>query len=652
MLPIPSHPAPPVQRPKPSRLAAPLRVVSRPATRPVLARQSHCYTSAWTTTRRVSVSLAGLSLLLTACAGPVRESDRLKAASPHQPPFLAADFALPQVATASGWDPQAGATSAPHFAVATAHPLATRAAVRALQQGGTAADALVAASFALTVVRPQSTGIGGGGFAVVVPQGSKPAQVFDFRETAPAATQRQSYLDAAGHAVAERSRWGGLAVAVPGYVAGLWAIHRAYGRLPWRELVEPSAALAERGFEVDIQLSLSIGETLPHLDANARAVFAPQGPPLQPGQILRWPRLARTLHQLAQGGAAVFYHGAIADDLTESVQKAGGTLTAADLAQYVVRQGEPLQGQVGNLQAWTMPQPSAGGAQILAMAQWRGQLQAIKPFPTDLAAARHWLVELMRRSFVLRLAFTSDSQPPPIALDFAFPPAARARLLQGFDLERATPTEALPKLDGALHVSQLEKGENTSHVSIIDSSGLAIASTHTINLMLGSGVMGARSGILLNDEMDDFSMTTQDSNAFGLHGSPANLVEPGKRPVSSMSPIILTKAGQPVLVTGTPGGTHIPTTVMQILAWRLWGGLSLAQAVAQPRVHHQAFPDVVEVEPAAGPWVADLAKRGHQVTIGLRPWCDSQSVEVDRSSGPSRLTAVSDPRGIGGAFAQ
>lgn len=560
-------------------------------------------------------------------------------------PWTHAQFALPQEASAPGFAPRDDTAACAHFAVATAHPLATRAAEQALQDCGSAVDALVAASLVLTVVAPQSTGIGGGGFAVVVDgSGKKPARAYDFRETAPAASNLQEYLGPDGHAMAERSRWGGLAVGVPGYLAGLWTLHRQYGRLPWKQLAQPAADLAARGFPVGRDLGKAIALMVPHLDPAALAIFAPGGKPLQQGDVLRQPALARTLQRIANEGPGVFYHGAIADDLVQTVQQAGGHLTREDLETYQVRTLDPLQGQAFGMQAVTMPQPSAGGAQVLAMAEVLERYKPAMLFNSDEGLTAHVLLEAMRRSFVLRLAFAGDATHPAETLDEAFPAPARARLNESLDLAHATPTATLPKVSG-----MLEPGHNTSHVAILDGRGLAVSSTHTVNLLLGSGVVAAKSGILLNDEMDDFSYTTRDQNAFGLQGSQANLMRPGARPVSSMSPLVLVKDGQPVLVAGTPGGTHIPTTVLQILAWRWRGGRTLAQAVAQPRVHHQALPDVAEVEvgPAGDAIAADLTTRGHAV-VRKPAWCNAQAVEVQGGV----LSAVSDPRGEGGAIAR
>ncbi len=538
-----------------------------------------------------------------------------------------------------------------HFAVATAHPLATQAAAQALQRGGTAADALVAASLVLTVVTPQSTGIGGGGFAVVVPAGA-PAQAVDFRETAPAATRREDYLDTEGRPIAARSQNHGLAVAVPGYVAGLVEIHRRWGRLAWTELAEPAIAAAENGVSVTPQLAQAIALRWPTLSPAARLVFGQGDRPLAVGAQLRQPALAATLRQLAEDPLS-FYRGSIAQDVTSAVRSAGGRLTTADLQGYRVRVEPALTGEVFGHLAYTMPPPSAGGAQLLAAAPWLDEWLAHGP--SSAALDDHALVESMRRSFWLRLAFSKDE--PVFRLGEVYPEAARARLAADFDPEHARPTAALPKL--AQGDDKLEKHENTSHISILDADGMAVASTHTVNLLLGAGLVAPRTGIVLNNEMDDFSFAVGAQNYFGLAGSVANLVRPGARPVSSMAPLVLMEGppaqpGAAWLVVGAPGGTRITTTVLQVVFRVARRGADLAQAVASPRVHHQALPDQAEVEEGlqAAARTQQLQGRGHTVVV-KPPWCNVQAVL--RRAGPGQTVdwfAAADPRGEGTAVAR
>ena len=603
------------------------------------------------TTRRPMVFTLSLCVLAACASRPAQTThDALT-------PTAASAGAAPkpeQSAAGAPWLPDAP-NLAEHFAVATAHALSTGAAQAALQAGGSAVDALVAASFMLTVVQPQSTGIGGGGFAVIRPGDGKDARAFDFREEAPAATKLSDYLDAQGKAIAVRSRNHGLAVAVPGYVAGLWLLHQRYGKIAWRSLVAPSAQVAEQGFAIGGELAAAIAASADVLPESGRALFLPRGVPLHPGHLLRRPALARTLTRIAQEGPDAFYKGSIAKDLADCVQKAGGHLTEADLAAYQVREMAPLQGEVFGLHALTMPQPSSGGAQVLAMAEmldaWSHAAAGGNGF-VDPKWTVHALAEAMRRSFLLRLAVAGDAQRPAATLDEAFPSAARASLSATFDPQRATPSATLPKLAAASTLP--EQRTNTSHVAILDARGMAVSSTHTVNLYLGSGIIAEESGVLLNNEMDDFTFSLTDENAFGLAGSAANLARPGARPVSSMAPLILLDHGQPSLVLGSPGGTRIPTTLLQVLAFHLRAGQALADAVAHVRLHHQAWPDATGVEDGAqGDVVAKaLQERGHPVTR-RGPWCNVQAVRrVPLPDGRFRFEAVSDPRAEGMAVAR
>lgn len=538
-----------------------------------------------------------------------------------------------------------------HYAVATAHPIATRAAVQMLERGGSAIDALVAASLALSVVTPQSTGIGGGGFAVVVPaQG--PPRAFDFRESAPAATQLSDYLDASGKLVAARSQRHGLAVAIPGYLPGLRVLHQRWGRLPWADTVQPAIIAAEQGFVVGSPLHAALVDTWPQLSPAARATFGRGDQPVAVGETLRWPALAQTLRTLAQDPQAL-EKGPIAEEIAATAQSAGGKLSPADLSDYRVREMAPLQGEAFGHLVYTMPQPSAGGAQVLAMAEflqaWQAQSPRKLPYSLDAEFAAHALAEAMRRSFVLRLAYSADPPVPASVLDQVYPPAARTSLLS-WNPRTLTPTSSLPPLPPV----QLEQHANTSHVAIRDGDGLAVSSTHTVNLLFGSGLVAPRSGVLLNNEMDDFSFNTQDSNAFGLAGSAANLARPGARPVSSMAPLVVmagpaARPESPWMVLGSPGGTRIPTAVLQVLFRVAHSGWSLAQAVAAPRLHHQALPDAVWVEAGAPALSAALRAHGHEVRE-RPPWCNVQGlVAVHAEGGTMRWHAVADPRGEGQA---
>ncbi|MBP46519.1 MAG: hypothetical protein CMH53_01115, partial [Myxococcales bacterium] len=369
-----------------------------------------------------------------------------------------------------------------HFAAATAHSLATAEAQAALQRGGNAVDALVAASVMLTVVTPHSTGIGGGGFAVVWPGGGKPAQALDFREEAPGAGRLKQYLDAKGRHVAKRSQRHGLAVGVPGYVAGLWALHKRWGKLPWASLFVGAIDVAHKGFIMSPGLLHATVATWEQLHLSARMILYPwHNEPPSKAVVLRQPQLSETLRAIAIDGPSAFYRGAVAKDIVETVTAQGGVMTMQDLSSYKPRWRAPLTGNAFGAKVLTMPQPSAGGPQLLAMAEFMaGYLKGRQNTSLDSIAGAHALVEAMRHSFELRLAFSGDPKQPATSLNQVYPRKHRRALLKRFDRKKATESVRIVP-------ARLPKHINTSHVSIIDSQGMAVSSTHTVNLHFGSG---------------------------------------------------------------------------------------------------------------------------------------------------------------------
>lgn len=563
----------------------------------------------------------------------------VSATSPADPPLI--HFALKARATGNS------------AAVATAHPLATRAATKAIFDGGNAVDALVAASFMLTVVTPHSTGIGGGGFAVVWPGNKGEATAWDFRETAPQAGLLADYLDEDGHAVAERSRNHGLAVGVPGYVPGLQALHKHYGKRPWAELVGPSVEAAERGFAIGEELAQAIDAVWPRFGVSERELLGKQGKAMKTGDILRQPALARTLRTIATEGAAGFSGGSVGAEIVAVVRARGGKMTAADLSGYQVRQVSPLRGPFLGFDALTMPQPSAGGAQLLAMAEFterflpRPAKGAVSP--ADDPATLHALAEAMRRSFLLRFAYSGDTDKPAKVLSDVYPKRDRKRLGRTFNAKQASKSAAMV-ISGS--TAGQREGTNTSHVAIIDRDGMAVSSTHTVNLLFGAAILAPKSGVWLNNELDDFSFTLIDSNAFGLAGNKASLFRPGARPTSSMTPTIILDKGQPRLLIGAPGGTRIPTAVFLTAFWHLRAGLELQAASDHLRIHHQALADELWLEEGeiADKLVDAMTGLGHVVTRRA-PWCNVQAIAIHTIGvGKARYEAVCDKRGEGGAM--
>ncbi len=524
--------------------------------------------------------------------------------------------------------------------VATAHPLATRAAVGILLDGGNAADAAVAAAFALAVVEPYSSGLGGGGFFVAhLADGTDLA--LDARETAPAAAHRDMFLRD-GAADARLSRDGALAVATPGLVRGLEVFHRRCGRLPWPRLVAPAVALARDGFPADSLLCARLRDNAERLDAASRAVFLPQGVAPTAGDTLRQPDLARTLLAIRDGGADAFHTGDLAVAVAGAVARAGGVLTPADLAAYEPVWREPLRGRYRGCEVVAMPPPSSGGVLLLAM------LNLLEPYelgtlPRDGAVLAHLLAEAMSFAFADRSRWLGD--PDAVAIPVAWL-TSRERADSLRALIRPDAVRPWQSLGGTAVVAS--GPDHTTHLSVVDAEGAAVAATLTINLSFGAGMMAPGTGVVLNDEMDDFAAAPGAPNAFGLPGGEANAVGAGRRPLSSMTPTILLREGRVVLVTGSPGGARIITTTLQTIVNVVDFGMDAAHAVARPRLHQQWWPPVLYVEPGAvGAAARDtLAAIGH-VLESVPALGNAQLVTVDPVSG--EVGGASDPRGVGAA---
>ena len=516
----------------------------------------------------------------------------------------------------------------PRGAVAAAHPAAAEAGAAVLRAGGNAADAAVAAAFALSAVEPQSSGIGGGGIALVYLAREGRVVALDFRETAPAAASPGMFL-VDGKPDPARSRCGGLAVAVPGAVKGYAEIARRFGTKPLTRLVEPAARLAEEGVVVGrhYRRAATAARACLLQDRAAPAIFLAGGDPPLPASRVRQPDLARTLRLLGRDPEA-FYRGALARRIAAAVQARGGVMTAADLAAYRTVEREPIAGAYRGHRVVSFPPPSAGGAIVV------GLLQALEgEDPAGVAAGSerffHAFVEAEKLLFERRAGALGDPDLVPgadaAAREMASPEfAARVRAALG---ERALPAGAPGAAPPAGH---------TSHVSAVDAEGNAVALTTTVNLQFGSGVVVPGTGILLNDEMDDFDAAPGVANAFGLVGTDRNLPAPGKRPLSSMSPTLVFRPdGKLLLAVGSPGGSTIPSTVAWAVLRVVDGGMPLDQAVGTPRVHHQWNPDVVVAEPGAlqAETRRALEARGHRIDVIAGPFGNPQAVRVDPATG-------------------
>jgi len=527
----------------------------------------------------------------------------------------------------------------PGGAVATAHPLASAAAADVLRAGGNAADAAVAAAFALGVVENQSSGIGGGGFALVWVARERRAYVLDFREVAPAAARPDMFAADPG-AEARRSLDGGLAVAVPGAVKGYAELARRFGTRRLAALVEPAARLAERGFTVGTGYAEEAAERLACLAARPAAarellVVGADGRPAPPAVGHRLVRrdLARTLRLLGRDPDA-FYRGPLAERIARAARDAGGVLTAEDLARYRVRDRQPLEGRYRGRRILSMPLPSAGGAIVI------GLLQALEREDPRAGGYRperflHAEVELSKRLFARRALLGDPDQAPGAAEEVArmIDPAEAARLAAQVGERAAAPEAAAPARE-----------KHTTHVSVVDRFGNAVALTTTVNYLFGACVVVPGTGILLNDQMDDFDSAPGVANVYGLVGTGANAPAPGKTPLSSMAPtLVFDPSGALWLAVGSPGGSTIPTSIAQVISHLVDDGMTLADAVAAPRVHHQWRPETLRVEPNGleAATARALEARGHRIAYTQAPWGDVQAV-WRRADG--LWEAVSDPR--------
>jgi gamma-glutamyltranspeptidase/glutathione hydrolase len=529
--------------------------------------------------------------------------------------------------------------SSPKGAVATNHPLASEAAAEVLREGGNAVDAAVAGAFALAVVEPQSSGLGGGGFALVYLAAEHRVEFLDFREVAPAAAAPDLY-ERPG-APPRASLDGGLAVAVPGAVKGYAELARRLGTRPLSRLVAPAARLAETGFRVGSIYADRAQQRLACLRAEpaaAREFLVPgaAGPaPPAPGARLVRRDLARTLRLLGKDPES-FYRGALARRVVAAVQAAGGVLTAEDLAAYRVKTRAPLEARYRGYRVVSAPPPSAGGAIVAGVL---GALEVEDPQAGGYRPDRylHVMIEAVKRTYARRAALLADPDQVPAARQ-----AAEEMATPGFaeELRRSIGERATP----ASELLAPHEAGGTSHVSVVDAAGNAVALTTTVNYYFGSCVVVPGTGVVLNDEMDDFAARPGKPNVFGLTAGARNAPGPGKIPLSSMAPtLVFDPDGRLLLVVGAAGGARIPTAVLQVVLHVVDDGMRVDEAIAAPRLHHPLHPDVVEVEPNGleAATAARLAARGHTLSFERVRSANVEGVMVLPSGARA---AASDPR--------
>ena len=497
--------------------------------------------------------------------------------------------------------------------VASQNDTASKIGADVLAAGGNAVDAAVAVGFALAVTLPRAGNIGGGGFMLVYDAAADETVAIDYREMAPIAATRDMFLDAEGNADPDLSRHSHKSAGVPGTVAGLYLAHRKYGRLPWKRLVQPAADLARNGFRVSNDLARKLEQSRARMcrfAAACRYYFRPGGEPYVAGERLVLADLADTLQAIADGGADVFYRGAVADKIVAEMESGGGLIDAASLAAYRAVIRKPLRGNYRGFDIATMPPPSSGGVHLLQM------LNILEHFPVaEMGAGSadevHLLAETMRLAYADRSKHLGDADFYPVPVEWLTSKKYGAELAATIDMHKARPSS-----DVAPGVAPRAESMDTTHFSVVDVDGNVVSNTYTLNLSYGSGIAVDGAGFLLNDEMDDFVSKPGVPNAYGLLGADANAIEAGKRPLSSMTPTIVFKDGKPWLATGSPGGSRIITTVLQVIMNMIDHDMNVAAASNAPRIHHQWLPDQLRVEVGLSPdTVSLLSAKGHTVVV-------------------------------------
>ena len=569
--------------------------------------------------------------------------------------FLIAIFALAaasQLAASSAVRPVHGTKAM----VATVHPEASKVGVAILQQGGNAIDAAVAVGFALAVVYPEAGNLGGGGF-MLFRRADGEVHFVDYREKAPAKATANMYLDSQGNVIPDLSTIGYKAIGVPGSVAGLVYAQKHWGKLTLKQVMEPAIRLARDGFVLDYDEANAFRDSQLAEFPESHRIFQRDGDYYQPGDVFKQPELARTLQRIADDPDD-FYHGSLAKELAASVEKGGGLITADDLAQYQVKERQPIHGTYRGYEIISAPPPSSGGIALVEILNILEGYDLTKQGDRS-AQSIHLTAEAFQRAFFDRAEFLGDPDyskiPVAQLIDKRYGNAWRETI----PLRRATPSADLRRpsvfsqLDSYASSHPQPKGvrepDHTTHYSVVDSEGNAVSVTTTLNDGFGSRVTAEGLGFLLNDEMDDFSSKPGVPNLYGLLQGPANAIGPGKRPLSAMTPTIVLKNGKLFLVLGSPGGPTIITTVANILMGVVDYGLNIEQAVNAPRFHDQWMPDQILMESVgfSPDTIGILERMGHKIKMAHGYWGDAECIAVDDKTG--ELLGASDGRNGGKA---
>jgi len=522
-------------------------------------------------------------------------------------------------------------------AVAVPDEFAAQAAEQILTSGGNAVDAAVAVELALAVTYPEAGNIGGGGMMTIYVDGQP--YFLDYRERAPAAATRDMYLDDKGNATGKTSVVGHRAIAVPGTVMGLWEAHRRFGKLPWKQVMAPALRLARDGFVVPTMLVER--RDFMKKTFEGKVNFLDYFGPMKAGELFRQPELEATLLRIAEDGAKGFYEGKVAALVTAEMSRRDGLITAADLAAYTAVWRAPIRTMWNGLEVVTAPPPSSGGIGLIQLLKMKvAMADAFKDVPLNSAQYVHLLAELEKRVFADRAEYLGDPDFNENPVDRLLDDRYIAKRVKTVSLSAPSRTEEI--------MPGLTESDETTHISIVDRWGNAVSSTYTLNGKFGSGVVVTGAGFLMNNEMDDFSIKPGVANRYGVVGTNANAIAPNKRMLSSMTPTILLKDGKVAMVIGTPGGSRIFTSVLQVMCDVYEFHLPLEQAVSELRAHHQLLPANTifsePYKPIDGPLADDLRARGYKIEP-LTSMGDIQVIQVvDRAP-----AAASDPRGRGRA---
>ncbi|MGP5315676.1 gamma-glutamyltransferase [Psychrobacter faecalis] len=521
--------------------------------------------------------------------------------------------------------------------VATQEALASDIGLKILKDGGNAVDAAVAVGFALAVTLPRAGNIGGGGFMMVYDAKQGKTVALDYREKAPSSASRDMYLDKDGNAISDLSRYHGLAVGVPGTVAGLLKALEDHGTMSRGQVMAPAIALAENGIEVTAGLSESLealSDRLQKWPSTKKIFFKPDGSAYQPGELLRQPELAKSLKLIAAKGSDGFYKGETARKLVKAVNEAGGNMSLQDLANYQAIARVPVKGDYRGYEIVSMPPPSSGGIHIVQILNIL-EGYPLKDYGQNSAQTIHLMSEAMQLAYADRAEYLGDADFIDVPANGLTSQAYADKLRSLINPNKATPAATI-KANNPLPY----ESDQTTHFSIVDKDGNAVANTYTLNFSYGTGLIAEGTGILLNNEMDDFSAKPGVPNGYGLIGGDANAVEANKRPLSSMSPTLVFKDSKPYIVTGSPGGSRIITTVTQVISNVIDHDMNIAEATHAPRIHDQWLPDEIRIEKALNvDTIKKLESMGHKVSP-QSAMGSTQSIMIT----PNGVYGSSDPR--------